>query len=96
MPILSFSKTHKASLRIDSGENLMQALLKGGNPVASSCHGDGVCAKCRITINKGMENLSVINDTEKFLREKFQLEKNQRISCQTFVNGDVEVDASYW
>jgi 2Fe-2S ferredoxin len=96
MPIISFTKAHKASLHVDSGENLMQAVLKGGSPVASSCHGDGVCAKCRMTINKGMENLSAINDTEIFLREKFQLQKNQRISCQTFVNGDVEVDASYW
>lgn len=96
MPIISFSKVNRASLQVDRGENLMQALLKGGVPVASSCHGDGICAKCRLQVAQGFENLSVPNDTELFLREKFQLAPNQRISCQTLVNGDIEIDASYW
>jgi 2Fe-2S ferredoxin len=96
MPIISFSKVNRASLQVDRGENLMQALLKAGVPVASSCHGDGICSKCRLQVAKGFENLSAPNDTELFLHEKFQLDQNQRISCQTLVNGDIEIDASYW
>jgi len=96
MPIISFSKVNRASLQVDPGENLMQTLLKAGVPVASSCHGDGICAKCRLQVVKGFENLSAPNDTELFLREKFKLNKDQRISCQSFINGDIEIDASYW
>lgn len=74
----------------------MQSLLDGGRPVASSCNGDGVCAKCRIRIIQGKENLSPENDTESSLRERHELATDERISCQTIVLGDVTVDASYW
>jgi 2Fe-2S ferredoxin len=96
MPLISFARVHRAPLTVSPGENLMQALLKAGLPVASSCHGDGVCAKCRLQILKGWENLSAPNETELFLREKFELATNQRISCQSQVEGDIEIDASYW
>ncbi len=74
----------------------MQALLTGGLPVASSCKGDGVCAKCRIEIVEGKQNLSVENEREAFLRERHAVPRNQRISCQTLVLGDVTVTTSYW
>ena len=96
MPVISFTKKNRASLKVISGVNLMKALLESEIPVASSCHGDGVCAKCRLTITAGAKNLSEPNDTENFLKEKFQLKSNQRISCQALVLGDIEVDASYW
>ncbi|UYL10233.1 (2Fe-2S)-binding protein [Bdellovibrio sp. SKB1291214] len=74
----------------------MEALLKGGLPVASSCSGDGVCAKCRIQIISGAENLSPENETEKFLSETKKVPAGSRISCQVEVLGDITVDASYW
>lgn len=74
----------------------MKALLEAEIPVASSCDGDGVCAKCKITILAGQENLSLPNDTEIFLKEANSLPEDSRISCQTEVLGDVIVDASYW
>lgn len=74
----------------------MESLLSAGHPVASSCHGDGVCAKCKITVVSGETNLSVENPTEQFLKEKHQLPRNVRISCQVQINGDVVVDATYW
>lgn len=96
MPVISFTKNHRAPIKVIPGANLMKALLEAEVPVASSCDGDGVCAKCRLQVTKGAENLSHANDTELFLKEKFQLKNDQRISCQTFVLDDVEVDASYW
>lgn len=74
----------------------MESLLSSGHPVASSCHGDGVCAKCKITVVSGGDNLSKENPTEEFLREKHKLSDNVRISCQVEVNGDIVVDATYW
>jgi len=78
----------------------MQALLDHGLPVASSCRGDGVCAKCRIEIvspsAQDPKALSPETDLEKFLRERHQLPSNVRISCQTHVLGDITVDTTYW
>lgn len=96
MPVVSFAKKHRPHLNVETGANLMKELLKAQIPVASSCNGDGVCAKCRLQILSGQDNLSKPNETEKFLIEKFQLRPGQRISCQVAVFGDVEIDASYW
>lgn len=95
MPLISFKKNH-VPYEVAPGANLMKSLLDAGLPVASSCDGDGVCAKCKIQIIEGAENLSAENDTEQFLKEKDNLAKNIRISCQTEVLGDITVDASYW
>ncbi|HVK61066.1 MAG TPA: 2Fe-2S iron-sulfur cluster-binding protein [Bdellovibrionales bacterium] len=95
MPQIHFEKTRQP-LDVPEGTNLMKALLEGGLPVASSCRGDGVCAKCRIQIVSGKENLSPENDREKFLREKFSISRSERVSCQTEIRGDVTVTTSYW
>lgn len=96
MPWISFKKKNREALQVIPGVNLMQALLEAEIPVASSCNGDGVCGKCRLQITQGSQNLSQANDTELFLREKYQLKADQRIACQTFVLDDVEIDAGYW
>lgn len=95
MPQIRLAKSGKV-LQVEDGVNLMEALLKAEIPVASSCHGDGVCAKCRLQIIQGASNLSKANETEMFLKQKFSLAKEMRISCQTTVHGDIEIDASYW
>lgn len=74
----------------------MTSLLNSGIAVASSCNGDGVCAKCKIKIIAGEQNLSAENDLEIFLKQKFAIPQAERISCQTKVNGDITIDASYW
>jgi ferredoxin, 2Fe-2S len=95
MPKIRFIKD-RPEIEVHAGANLMQALLNSGLPVASSCHGDGVCSKCRIKIISGMQNLSTPNDTELILKEQNNIGKEFRISCQTEVLDDVTVDAGYW
>ena len=95
MPVISFKKNMPA-VEVPADTVLMTALLDAGLPVASSCDGDGVCAKCKIVIAEGREHLSPENDTEIFLRESNNLPHDVRISCQTRVIGDITVDATYW
>lgn len=75
---------------------LKEAAHDAGLPVASSCNSDGVCAKCKLLIVQGMENLSLPSEREEFLRERLKIPKDYRISCLTQIYGDVTVDASYW
>ena len=96
MPLISFKKNIHVPVEVPSQTNLMTALLEAGLPVASSCDGDGVCAKCKIAIIEGAENLTSENATELFLRETNKIPKDVRISCQTQILGDITVDASYW
>lgn len=95
MAVISFLKNNK-TIHVTEGSNLMQELIKADIPVASSCYGDGVCAKCKLQIIKGNENLSKPNATELFLMDAHSLKKDERISCQTHVLGDVCIWASYW
>jgi ferredoxin, 2Fe-2S len=96
MPKIDFAKKNRSSFIVEEGSKLMQALLAQNVPVASSCHGEGVCSKCRIQIIQGKENLSEPNETEKFLLERNQISAGQRISCQTQVFGDIVIDTGYW
>ena len=70
--------------------------LAAGLPVASSCHGDGVCGKCGVKVLAGAENLSAVGPVEQILRERLKLAPEVRVSCQTEVLGDITVDTSYW
>lgn len=74
----------------------MQVLLDAGLPVASSCRGDGICAKCRVEVIDGRQNLSPENDRERFLRERHDIPRAERVSCQAEIHGDVTVDTTYW
>jgi ferredoxin, 2Fe-2S len=95
MPTIRFRKP-RAPLQVEAGSNLMQALLTGGLPVASSCGGEGVCAKCRVETVDGADGLSPRTDLERSLAERHQIPANERISCQTCVDGDITVDTGYW
>lgn len=95
MPKISFVKS-RDPLEVPVGAPLMQSLMDSGLPVASSCGGEGVCCKCVLRILEGRENLSPINTLEADLRDIHDLAKNERVSCQAFVMGDIKIDASYW
>jgi 2Fe-2S ferredoxin len=95
MPQISFSK-NKPAIHVESGANLMQSLLSAQLPVASSCHGEGVCSKCHIRIVDGKENISAETTLEKNLKAKNKINPEHRISCQTLVLGPITVDATYW
>lgn len=95
MPTIRFVKSYPP-LQVKEGSILMQALLAAGLPVASSCNGDGVCGKCRVTILSGEQNLSPLNELEKMLKERLKIPPNVRIACQVQVMGDIVIDTSYW
>lgn len=95
MPKISFLK-NREPIEVPVGANLMRALQNAQIPVASSCDGDGVCVKCRMQILEGPENLSPVGDLEEHLKERHDLDRNERVSCQVEVLGDVKVHATYW
>ena len=96
MPLIHFSKPRLPCQTVEVGANLMQSLVAGGLPVASSCRGDGVCGKCRIFVDAPPESVSKESDLEKFLRDQHHVPPGFRISCQVTVVGDITVDATYW
>ena len=95
MPTIRFVKNYP-ELQVEMGANLMEQLLLAGVPVASSCHGDGICARCRVQIVAGQENISPKTELEKILGDRMTIRFDQRVSCQVKVLGDITVDTTYW
>ncbi len=101
MPKISFVKKIPP-IEVPPGANLMRSLLDAGLPVASSCGGEGICGKCRVRVLPGAsrpsdpEGLTPIEDKERFLIGRYNIEAGTRISCQAQVLHDVTVDTSYW
>lgn len=98
---IRFTKTELQSkygeLKANRERTLMDQLLEAGLPVASSCRGDGVCAKCRLHVRDLSPNAtSPIEELERRLLIKTKAESDERIACQTYVYGPIEVDADYW
>ncbi len=81
------------TLNVEPGSNLMNALLEAGLPVASSCHGDGVCSMCRVQI-EGEVAPPVRYEADSLSRNKCA--PSERLSCQVSVNHDLTVRTKYW
>ncbi len=95
MPKIFFVKNSNV-IEVAQDANLMEALTEAEIPVASSCGGNGVCTKCLVKVIEGRENLSPENDLEQDMRDIHGYERNQRMSCQAHVCGDIKIDADYW
>jgi 2Fe-2S ferredoxin len=95
MAVIHFLKNNKV-LEIDEGTNLREALIKNGIPVASSCGGVAVCAKCWVKVLQGEANLSRPRLDELRLQSLNNVASNIRLSCQVEILGSVTLDSPYW
>lgn len=109
MPKIKFLNAKK-EVDVPEGTNLRKAAMDAGVDVYSgihkkwfaNCHGLGLCCQCRMYIKKGQENVSQPGIWEKIHTNtnpfgffgKIGHEQEMRLSCQTKVYGDVEVEAT--
>lgn len=75
-----------------SDKPLFFVLSDGGFPVASACSGKAQCGLCRITILEGWENLSEPVAIEETHIGNLMHVGRIRLSCQTYVKGDVTIE----
>ena len=93
----------KAGVKLYDGLNGIGAGLND----LLNCHGFGMCGTCRVQVTKGMENTNpmTVREKIKFLTPIptpipdplpcmafIGNEDTMRLSCQTTVNGDMEVE----
>ena len=83
-----------ASSRPD--ETVLDAARRVGAPLGNSCGGVGVCARCRVTVVEGMENLSPPTTIEARIALRLALDPDERLACQSVVLGDCTITATYW
>jgi 2Fe-2S ferredoxin len=93
MPKVSIPQK-QMTIDVEPGANLMNALLNAGLPVASSCHGDGICSMCRVRLTGDAVNPPVEFEINSMKRNKCA--PDERLSCQVEVRGDLTVQTKYW
>jgi len=100
MPVVRFVN-EKKEIQVPEGANLRGEAMKAGIQLyphvhrVLNCRGLAQCGSCRVLIVKGMQNASKMGLLEK-LRLKVSMafighEDTMRLSCQTRVLGDMEV-----
>ena len=92
MPKISVPQKN-LSFDVKSGTNLMNALLEAGIPVASSCHGDGICSMCRMQVQG---TVAPPTDFEASALKRNKAQVGERLSCQVSVENDIVVKTRYW
>ena len=75
-------------------ESLLDVARRAGAPLGNSCGGVGVCARCRVRVVEGSENLSEPTSVEVRFSKGFT--EGERMACQAVVMGDVTVTTTYW
>lgn len=91
MPTLKIPQK-KLELSMPQGKNLMDALIEAGLPVASSCHGEGICSKCAVK----MTPQGNASELELRTMERNKVLPGMRLCCQVIIDQDLTVETSYW
>jgi ferredoxin, 2Fe-2S len=77
-------------------ETILDAARRADAPLGNSCGSVGVCARCRVRVVSGAENLSAPTTIEIRVASQRGFASDERLACQAVVSGDVEVTTAYW
>jgi len=80
------------TVEAEDGQTLLQIALDHNIPMEHACGGNGFCTTCMCQVKKGMENLSERNEKEENMGV---LDDPDRLSCQSEVHGDVEIQVNF-
>ena len=82
---------------VEQGTSLRGAAHKLGEAIESICGGQGICGKCKVrvlentfqkyNINSHPDHLSPPTDSEFKYSQKHGFRRNERMSCQAFIQG---------
>ena len=87
MPRVRFEPSGE-ELEINGQTTLREAAHMAGVNVHDRCGGMGACCNCIVTVVSGMENICPKSIVEEAV---FYLDKDDRLSCQCRLTGDVVV-----
>jgi 2Fe-2S ferredoxin len=77
-------------------ETILDVARRAGVPIGNSCGAIGICARCRVRILSGAENLTPPTAIEAQIAQRRKLEPYERLACQAVVIGDCAATTSYW
>jgi ferredoxin len=77
-------------------ETILDAARRAAAPIGNSCGGVGICARCRVRVVAGSENLSPPTSIELRVGAASGFAPDERMACQAVVFGECQVTTGYW
>lgn len=77
---------------VNPGISLLNIFLRNDVKIRHKCGGKIQCGTCRIRILKGSKYLSPVGEEEKLRLKAVNAKDNDRLACQTFSFGDIEIE----
>lgn len=77
-------------------ETILDVARRAAVPLGNSCGGVGVCARCRVRVLTGAENLSPRTTMEVRFGTDRGFAEDERMGCQAVVEGACAVTTTYW
>lgn len=79
-----------------ANETVLDVARRAGAPLGASCGGVGICARCKVRVVEGAENLSAPTSVELRIGAQRGFAADERMACQAVVNGACSVTTTYW
>jgi len=76
-----------STVRVESGQSILDAAKAAGIALNSVCNGDGVCGKCRVLIKSGP-----VRAAPTMFLDRDDIQHGAALACLTFPSGDVVVE----
>jgi ferredoxin, 2Fe-2S len=92
---VTFSPLGRSATAKDD-ETLLDVARRANVPLANSCGGVGVCARCKVRVVAGAENLSPPTSMELRFGTARGFADDERMACQAVVVGECVVTTTYW
>ena len=77
-------------------ETLLDVARRANAPLGASCGGVGVCARCKVRVVEGAENLTPPTSIESRIGTARGFTADERMACQAVVLGNCRVTTTYW
>ncbi len=81
---------------VKADETLLDVARRAAVPLGNACGGIGICARCRVRIVEGAENLTAPTAIETRVSAQRGLDGDERLACQAVVKGNCSITTSYW
>jgi ferredoxin len=77
-------------------ETLLDVARRASVPLGNSCGGIGICARCRVRVVDGAEQLTPPTAVETRVAAERGLDADERLACQAVVIGNCTITTPYW
>ncbi|HYO76307.1 MAG TPA: 2Fe-2S iron-sulfur cluster-binding protein [Thermoanaerobaculia bacterium] len=92
---VTFAPLGKSAAAKDN-ETILDVARRAAVPLGNSCGGVGICARCKVRVVSGAENLTPATAIEVRFGTARGFASDERMACQAVVTGDCTVTTTYW